>query len=95
MKQEIAETGAVRVLGWLAGEEDLLPVFLGATGRALRICAFGRPTRSFLASLLDFVLMDDAWVLRCAEALGLPPGDLGACVRRFPGARCRTGPDGG
>ena len=32
MKQEIAETRAVVILAWLAGQEDLFPVFLGATG---------------------------------------------------------------
>jgi hypothetical protein len=85
MKQEIAETGAVRVLGWLAGEEDLLPVFLGATGATLADLRVQAGDPEFLASLLDFVLMDDAWVIRCADALGLPPGDLGAMRQALPG----------
>ena len=32
MKQETAEIRAIGILGWLAGQEALLPVFLGATG---------------------------------------------------------------
>jgi hypothetical protein len=85
MKQEVAETGAVRVLGWLVGEEDLLPVFLGATGANLDDLRARAADPEFLASLLDFVLMDDAWVLSCAEALGLPPGDIMAIRRALPG----------
>jgi hypothetical protein len=35
MKQEIAEIGAMRALGWLVGREDLVEVFLGSTGAGL------------------------------------------------------------
>ncbi len=32
MTQESAETVGLQALAWLAGNEDLLPVFLGSTG---------------------------------------------------------------
>ena len=32
MKQEQAETLAVQALGWIAASDDLMPVFMGATG---------------------------------------------------------------
>jgi hypothetical protein len=85
MKQEDAETGAVRVLAWLAGEEDLMPVFLGASGTSIEDLRARAGDPDFLASLLDFVLMDDAWVLSCADALGLPPGEIMAMRAALPG----------
>lgn len=73
MTRDRAETVALTALAWLAGDEDLLGVFLGSTGAApddLRARA-GDP--AFLASVLEFLTMDDDWVRRCAEATGLDP----------------------
>jgi hypothetical protein len=73
MKQEIAEIGAMR-----AG-------LAGGAGRPGRRCFSAPPAPSlddlraraaepeFLASVLDFILMDDAWVVDCATALGWRP----------------------
>ena len=61
--QDAAETLALKALAWLVGNEDLFPVFMGATGAdrdAVREQA-GDP--AFLASVLDFLLMDDAWII--------------------------------
>jgi hypothetical protein len=85
MKQEMAEIGAVRVLGWLAGQEDLMPVFLGATGAAPETLRAAAAEPEFLASVLDFVLMDDAWVIACADALAMPPDRIGEMRRALPG----------
>ena len=66
-----AEVLALKCLGWLVANEELLPVFLGSTGASegdLRTQA-GDPV--FLGAVLDFVLMDDAWVLAFCEAEGL------------------------
>lgn len=85
MKQETAEIGAVRVLAWLAADAELLGVFLGATGAGpddLRRRA-GDP--EFLASVLDFVLMDDAWVIACSRALDLQPEALARMRQALPG----------
>ncbi|MFW5642334.1 MAG: DUF3572 domain-containing protein [Roseicyclus sp.] len=85
MKREVAETGALQALAWLAGEEDLLPVFLGTTGASAQDLRARAGDPEFLASLLDFVLMDDDWVLSCAAALGLPPGEIMAMRHALPG----------
>jgi len=72
MTRDTAETLALQALAWLAGNEELLPVFMGATGSSqddLRAHA-GQP--EFLASVLDFLLMDDAWVIACCDALQQP-----------------------
>jgi len=65
---EAAQTLALQALGWLVANEDLLPVFLGSTGVGeddLRSQA-GDPT--FLGSVLDFLMMDDAWVVAFCDA---------------------------
>ncbi|QFU08113.1 hypothetical protein PARPLA_02635 [Rhodobacteraceae bacterium THAF1] len=64
MKQETAEGVAQEVLIWLAQDEDLLPVFLGATGADASDLRNAAQDSVFLGSVLDFLLMDDAWITR-------------------------------
>lgn len=71
-KQEHAETVALQALGWLAGNEDLFPVFLGSTGASAGDLAKAAGQPAFLGSVLDFLLMDDAWVMAFCEAENLP-----------------------
>ncbi len=70
-EQENAETLALQALGWIAANDELLPVFLGASG--LRPDELGRRAGEpeVLASVLDFLLMDDAWVIAFCDAAGL------------------------
>ncbi|WP_108482963.1 DUF3572 domain-containing protein [Oceaniglobus ichthyenteri] len=72
MRQETAETLAVQALGWLAGEDDLLGVFMGATGVGVDDLRARVGDPDFLASVLDFLLMDDAWVVRFCDTVGHP-----------------------
>ncbi len=70
--QEAAETLALQALAWLAAHDDLLPVFLGSTGAGeddLRSRA-GDPL--FLAAVLDFPMIDDAWGTGFCDAQALP-----------------------
>lgn len=85
MKQEIAETEALRVLAWLAAEEDLIDVFMGATGIGHNDIRARAGDPEFLASVLDFVLMDDAWVLGSAGALAVPPERIVQIRQALPG----------
>ncbi|MGR3321434.1 MAG: DUF3572 domain-containing protein [Pseudooceanicola sp.] len=71
MKNEQAETVALECLAWLAGEDDLLPVFLGASGAGEADLRERATERAFLSSVLEFVTMDDDWVVRCCDARGL------------------------
>lgn len=71
-KQESAEVVALRVLEWLAGHDELFPVFLGATGASVSDLATSAQDQAFLASVLDFLVMDDAWVIGFCDAAGLP-----------------------
>ena len=67
--QSHAELLALACLGWLASNDELLPVFLGASGASLADLKQHANQPDFLASVLDFVLMDDAWIQEfCASA---------------------------
>lgn len=68
MQQESAETIALQALGWLAANDELLPVFLGATGASEADLRARAAEPEFLGSVLDFLMMDDAWVVAfCQE----------------------------
>ena len=69
--QDHAETIGLQALTWLATHEDLLPVFLGATGASESDFRTGIGQPEFLGSVLDFILMDDAWVQQFCDAHSL------------------------
>ena len=71
MTPERAETIAIQALGWLAGQEDLFGVFLGSTGTSLTDVKTRAAEPEFLGSVLDFLLMDDAWVRSFCDEAGL------------------------
>jgi len=85
MQQDRAEEIALLALGWLAGNEELLPVFLGASGAGLDDLRAGAADPAFQAAVLDFLLMDDAWVMACCEALTLPFDTLVQARQALPG----------
>lgn len=85
MQQNSAEQIALRALAWLAGNDDLLPVFLGASGASLADLKAQAADPEFQASVLDFLLMDDAWVIACCDALSLPYESLGRARVTLPG----------
>lgn len=72
MSPEHAETIGLKALGWLAADEELRPVFLGSTGASLEDMRTGAVEPSFLASVLEFLTMDDAWVTAFCDSQGLP-----------------------
>lgn len=82
---ERAQTLALQALGWLVGEEELLPVFLGATGAGEADLRARAKDPVFQGAVLDFILMDDAWVVACAQAIGTAPETLAAARHALPG----------
>ncbi|MGR3469041.1 MAG: DUF3572 domain-containing protein [Shimia sp.] len=82
---DLAVTRAIGALGWLASDDELWHVFAGATGATAEDLATRAEDPAFLASVLDFILMDDAWVLDCAASLSLPPEALMATRACLPG----------
>ena len=62
LSQDSAEVLALEALSWLVGHDELLPVFLGATGAGEGDIRTRAKDPEFLASVMDFLLMDDAWI---------------------------------
>jgi len=69
---EAAETLALRALAWLAANDDLLPVFLGSTGASEADVKAQAGDPVFLGAVLDFLMMDDAWVIGFCDHAALP-----------------------
>lgn len=69
--QDAAETLALQALAWIIGNDDLRQVFLGASGSDESDVRARAGEAEFLASVLDFLLLDDAWVTAFCEAQGL------------------------
>lgn len=85
MQQETAETKALALLAWLAGQAEILPVFMGATGVGEDDLRARAAEPEFLASLMDFLLMDDNWVIQGAEATGIAPQEFVLIRAALPG----------
>ena len=76
MDREIAETRALEVLTWVLSEDDLIQVFMGATGASQNDLRSNTLSHEFLLSILDFVLMDDRWVISCSKFLNIDPSQI-------------------
>ena len=76
MDKEIAETRALEVLTWVLSEGDLIQVFMGATGASQNDLRSNTLSHEFLISILDFVLMDDRWVISCGKFLNIDPSQV-------------------
>ncbi len=71
MNRDQAETIALRALGWLAGNDELWPVFLGASGAAAEDMRDRAGEPDFQASVLEFLTMNDAWVMEFCDTVPL------------------------
>ncbi|MGH1447474.1 MAG: DUF3572 domain-containing protein [Cognatishimia sp.] len=71
LSPESAETIALQALGWLAANEELMPVFLGASGASIDDLKAQAANPEFLGSVLDFLTMDDAWVIQFCDSVSL------------------------
>lgn len=71
MQADQAEIIALKALAWLAGNDALCPVFLGSTGGSADDLRARVNDMAFLASVLEFVTMDDAWIIAFCDSEGL------------------------
>jgi len=85
LTQQSAETIALQSLAWLVGNEDVLAVFLGATGASESDLRSSAQDADFLGSVLDFILMDDAWVIACCDVQKIPYERLMEARQALPG----------
>lgn len=80
-----AEIIALRALAWLVGNDDLRGVFMGATGAGEDDLRARAQDPEFLASVLDFLMMDDAWITGFCDAEGLAYPEVPAARAALPG----------
>lgn len=83
--QESAEIVGLQALGWLASNEELMPVFLGATGASMSDVRTQASDPAFLGAVLDFLMQDDAWIVAFCEAAGLAPTAAQEARQALPG----------
>jgi hypothetical protein len=76
--REVAEIVAVQALGFIASEPERLGLFLAETGIGPETLRTAAADPQFLASVLDFVLRDDATVEAFASASQLHPTNIAA-----------------
>jgi hypothetical protein len=83
--RESAQIVGLQVLGWLVANDDLLPVFQGTSGASDDDIRQGAEDPTFLGAVLDFVLMDDAWIVAACDSLGLDYASLSQARQALPG----------
>ena len=72
LSHDAVEQVALTAIAWLAGNDELLSVFMGSTGADEAAFREGVRDPEFQASVLDFILMDDAWVVAFCDNEGVP-----------------------
>jgi len=87
MQRKQAEIRALSVLEWLVGNDELLPVFLSATGASEADLRLRAEESEFLGSVLDFLMMDDAWVISYCDSQSLPYEILMQARQALPGGQ--------
>lgn len=85
MTKKEAELLAIRALGWLAGNDELWPVFLGASGASADELRAAAVDPAFLGAVLDFLTQSDATVIAFCDAEALPYDAPLSARRALPG----------
>jgi Protein of unknown function (DUF3572) len=76
--REVAEIVAVQALTFLAGDPERIGAFLAESGLGPETLRSAATDPQFLASVLDFVMRDDATVKAFANASQLDPTNVAA-----------------
>ena len=76
--REVAEIVAIQALSFIAGEPERLGVFLAESGIGPETLRGAAADPRFLASVLDFVMRDDATVKAFASVSQLHPTNIAA-----------------
>ncbi len=80
-----AEVIGLQVLGWLAAKDELLTVFMGASGSSVDDFKERAQDPEFLGAVLDFILMDDSWVIEFCDGQGMEYTKLAEARMALPG----------
>jgi hypothetical protein len=84
-QRESAETMGLQAFSWLLGQENLVGVFLNATGADQGQLASLARDPVFLGAVLDFLMEDDARVIGFCDEAGLPYGAVMQARGALPG----------
>ena len=85
VSSENSEVLALNAATWLVGNEALCQVFLGATGANETDLRERIGDPEFLGSVLDFLLLDDAWVIEFCDTYSLPYASILQARNCLPG----------
>ena len=72
LTRESAEVIGLQALAWLTSRDDLLPSFLSGTGSSEADLRTRTDDPVFLGAVLDFVMLDDSFVVGFCDAHHLP-----------------------
>ena len=87
MNLEQAEIYATKVATWLISNEEMLKIFMGSTGVSGNTVKSDFQDGVFLAAVLDFLLLDDNWVIAACQAMQLEPEAMSAVRLLLPGGQ--------
>jgi hypothetical protein len=73
MQQENAQIIGMKALGWIAAQDSVFEAFLNTTGAKVDDLRQQAADPSFLAQVLDFVMLQDEWVLSFAADSAIAP----------------------
>lgn len=82
--REEAEGVAIRALGFIAGDPELLPRFLALTGIEAGSIREAAREPGFLSGVLQFILAHEPTLLRFAAETGTPAESVGSAMRALP-----------
>ncbi|GFE65421.1 DUF3572 domain-containing protein [Litoreibacter roseus] len=85
MNKDQAEAIAISALGWIAASDEMTGIFLGATGASLGDIRAQIKDPAFQGSVLDFLMMDDAWVREFCDSSGFDYMDPQRARQMLPG----------
>ena len=85
MTVEEAEIYALKATKWLISKQDLVEVFMASTGVSEITIKNEFHDGVFLAAVLDFLLLDDNWVIDACQAMGLEPEAMSVVRQLLPG----------
>ena len=87
MTSREAEIYALKVTNWLISNQDLLDVFMNSTGVSEATIKSDFHDGAFLAAVLDFLLLDDNWVIAACNAMQLEPDAMLSARLLLPGCK--------
>jgi Protein of unknown function (DUF3572) len=87
MNQSEAETIALNVLNFLAGDETRLQRFMALSGLDPQDLRSSVSEPAFLAGILEYLLQDESLIYMFASAYNTPPGQPAQARRVLVGGR--------